>query len=301
MNRYILQEKLGSGGYSSVYRCTDHVGVRYACKVLPIKENKRSRVQQEIEILTLLRDTTKVIKLVEACEDIQSFYIIQEWCKGGDIKDYLGTKDMYGENTVASIVRGTLRGLYHIHKKGIIHMDIKGPNILFADKTDDAEIKLVDFGAAIINNTGKDTIETNGIVGTPWFISPEALGHTVSYKSDIWSVGVLAYQLLSGRMPFNDFKNPHKPSAPAIFRSIFMDEPSFEKQIWKGISDEAKSFIKMCLCKDFKKRPSAEKALQHIWLTQTDCSDRFKGEQLVCTPFRYEDYTLMKAKSILFN
>lgn len=301
MHRYILQEKLGSGGYSTVYKCTDNVGVRYACKVLPMSKNKRNRVQSEIKILKTLANTTRVAKIVDACEDAESFYIIQEWCKGGDIKQYIGNgnKDRYAENTVASIVRGTLRCLYHVHANGIIHRDVKGSNILFADKTEDAEIKLVDFGAALINSGNQNSIvESSDIVGTPWFMSPEALGHMYSYKSDIWSVGVLAYQLLCGNMPFNDRENLSNPSMAALFRSIFTDSVSFTGDSWKDISDEAKNFITKCLNKDPNWRPSAEQALNHQWLTQSDCSDRFRGQSLECMPFHYDDMTFMETKSI---
>jgi calcium-dependent protein kinase len=301
MNKYTLQYKIGDGGYSTVYRCTDHLGIRYACKVLPISENKRFRVQQEIEMLLSLRGSTRVARLIDACEDNQSYYLIQEWCKGGALRDYMTNHDKYGENTVASIVRGVLRGLYHIHDKCIIHRDIKGPNVLFADNTEDAEIRIIDFGAAIYNTKRKnELIEAPDLVGTPWFMSPESLSHRFCDKSDIWSLGVLTYLLLCGKMPFNDRRNPLNPSTNAIFRSILTDSPITTGTNWDDISDEAKHFVNICLQKDYTKRPCAGKALKHPWLTSTDCLDRFTGEQLVCKPFQYEDNTIMKAQSIRY-
>jgi calcium-dependent protein kinase len=296
MNKYILHEKIGTGGYSTVFRCTDNIGIRYACKVLSKTTNKRSCVQQEVDILQKLQYSTKIPRLVEALEDDNSFYIVQEWCKGGQLKEYVAKHDLYGENTVASIARGVLRGVCHIHQSGIIHRDIKAGNILFADKGPDAEVKIVDFGAAINND-----VYVSNMVGTPWFMPPEAMQSIYTPSSDVWSIGVLIYQLLSGNMPFNDKNNKYNPSLQALWYSILMDDPSFKSKSWINISDNAKDFVKMCLNKCHKERPSAVECLQHPWLTSTDCEDRFSGIQLSCTPFKYESGSCMNTRSILCN
>lgn len=282
MQKYVLHEQIGSGGYSSVYKCSDKLGVRYACKVLSMDKNKRHRVQKEIDILEKLVKSTRVARIIDACEDASSFYIIEELCKGGGIKQYLGNYEKYSENTVASIVRGVLRGLYHIHDKGIIHRDIKNHNVLFADTTSDSEIKLVDFGAAIYNPT-TDAIYYDEMIGTPWYMAPETMNHLFAHKSDIWSVGVLTYYLLCGDLPFEDEYRLNRPFA--VFKSILTKEPDFTDKIWNDISIEAIDFIKQCLHKEYADRPCAEKALSHKWLTNTDCSDRFKGSSLICRPF----------------
>lgn len=287
--KYCLQEKLGSGGYSNVYRCVDNIGIRYACKVLKKDSNKRERVRQEVEMLNSLRHSTRVARFIDAREDADNYYIIQEWCKGGMLRDYVKKHDTYAENTVASIIRGVLRGLHHIHGSGIIHRDIKGPNVLFADDTPDAEIRIIDFGAAMYYNCSvNNVVSSNDLVGTPWFMAPEALGHKFGPKSDIWSLGVLTYQLLSGKMPFNDTENPYRPSIIRIFKSIYIDPPMMEGSDWENISAHAKAFIQWCLQKEYVARPTAEEALQHIWLTSTDCADRFTGQPLLASPFDHE-------------
>lgn len=294
MNRYTLLEKLGDGGYGSVYKCRDQIGVRYACKVIPKNTYKRERVQQELEALEKLQRSTRVTRLIDAQEDDQSFYIIQEWCKGGALRDYVkSAPQLYGENTVASIVRGTLRGLCHVHRAELVHRDIKGGNILFADVTPDADIKLADFGASIECDTGPNqVVESQNLVGTPWFVSPEGLSHKFGYKSDIWSLGVLTYQLLCGKMPFNDKEEPHSPKLSAIYRSIFTDDPNMKGRVWDSISPDAKDFVRRCLKKELHERPMAEDALSHPWLTKSDCADRFTGTalELVCTPFEFESF-----------
>lgn len=298
---YRLQEVIGTGGYSKVYKCVDPVGVRYVAKALPKHINQRLRVQREIEILQKLHKVTRVARYVDAFEDDGNFYIIQEWCKGGDLKTYLGDHRNYGENTVASILRGTLRGLYHIHQYGIVHRDIKTSNIMFSDLGEDSEIKLIDFGAAVVTDGNVYDTYNVGIVGTPWFLSPEALCNKVCYASDLWSVGIMAYHMLSGKLPFNDWEHMDKPTMYGVFKSIFNDDVHFKEDVWKEVSDDAKEFIMHCLQKEWKDRPkSAKDALECSWLKRTDCADRFSGTPLEgCIPFDYEKQ--FDARSIILE
>lgn len=295
--QYTLHQKLGDGGYSTVFKCTDSLGIRYACKVLPKDKNKRVRVQQEIHLMKLLKDSPKIVRFVEAGEDDNAFYIVQELCRGGAVKDYISVHgDSYGENAVASIVRGTLRGLVHMHTLGIIHRDIKSGNIMLGDLSDDADVKLGDLGTAVLSDL--DIVEVNDLVGTAFFMAPENLIHRYHVKSDIWSVGVLAYQLLSGTMPFNDKQNPYTPSLNEIWKAILLNEPNTVGRRWDTVGDDAKDFLKLCLCKEYQGRPTAVEGLQHPWLTKTDCMDRFTGTPLTCKPFMFEDIPIMNAQTL---
>lgn len=298
MKHYALHHKLGEGGYASVYKCTDSIGIRYACKILPKNKNKRYRVENEINAMKQMSFSCKVVKFVDAGENDENYYIIQELCRGGTVKDYLTkhTPDKFGENTVASFVRGALRGLHHMHTAGIIHRDIKASNILLDDTSEDANVKLGDMGTALVIDCEPSTPLDN--IGTPWFMAPENLSCEWKPASDIWSVGVFAYQLLSGVMPFNDFNNPYNPRLVAIWRSILLDEPHFNNRKWQDVSPEAQEFVRLCLNKNYRARPSAAECLSHDWLTKTDVHDRFKGKSLECTPFTFENLTLMKAQTI---
>lgn len=295
--RYTLHQKIGDGGYSSIYKCTDSIGIRYVCKQLPKNRNKRSRVTQEIFLMKALVKSPKVVKFVDAGEDDEHYYIVQEWCRGGSVQDYIKAYPDYGENTVASILRGALRGLYHMHEKGFIHCDIKAGNIFLGDTSEDADVKIGDLGTAIVSKL--DTVvEVDDLVGTPWFMAPENLSYRYHTSSDIWSVGVMAYQLLCGKLPFNDKENPMNPSMARIWKGILYEEPTFHGYRWEKVSAEAKDFVQKCLEKEYAKRPSAKDCLQHPWLTQTDCNDRFKGVPLSCQPFKYENEAQMFAQTI---
>ena len=235
-----------------------------------------------------MQKSPKIVKFVDAGEDENAFYIVQEWCRGGSVQEYINTHQSYGENMVASIVRGTLRGLCHMHDKGLIHGDIKSANVFLGDMSEDADVKLGDLGTTLISN--KKLIEVENLVGTPWFMAPENLGHKYHMFSDIWSVGVMTYQLLCGQLPFNDHTNCYSPKLTHVWKSILEDTPKMKGAKWEGISEEAKDFVKMCLRKEYSYRPTARECLFHAWLTKTDCSDRFKGVQLNCKPFVENQY-----------
>ena len=294
--QYTLHQKLADGGYASVYKCTDTIGIRYACKKLPKNKNKRNRITQEIFVMKSLIKSPKIVKFVDAGEDNEHYYIVQEWCRGGSVQDYVKQYPDYGENTVASIVRGTLRGLYHMHERGIIHCDIKAGNVFLGDNSEDADVKIGDMGTAII--TKLKVVEVDDLIGTPWFMAPENLNHKYHTTSDIWSLGVMTYQLLSGKLPFNDKSNPSNPSVSLIWKSILTEEPILTGRRWDSISEDAKDFVRMCLEKDYMKRPSSYECLQHPFLTKTDCNDRFKGIALQCEPFKYENEAQMYAMTI---
>lgn len=301
MKQYILHQKLGEGGYSSVYKCTDNLGIRYACKVLPKGNNKRWKVENEICAMKELSFSSKVVKLVEACENDENYYIIQELCRGGTVKDYMERTSKhdktFSENTVASFLRGVLRGLCHMHSVGVIHRDVKAGNVLVGDTSEDADVKIGDLGTSLILDSDYAIASKRELVGTPWFMAPESLRCQWYFQSDIWSVGVFAYHLLTGEMPFNDKKHPHNPTVAAIWRSILKDTPCYEGEIWEGVSEDAKDFVKTCLIKDYQGRPTARECLLHPWLLKTDCHDRFKGDALACQPFKFESSCLMKAQT----
>jgi serine/threonine protein kinase len=177
-----------------------------------------------------------------------------------------------------------------MHGKGIIHADIKAGNIMLGDTSEDADVKIGDMGTAIITN--KDMIEVDNLVGTAWFMAPENLQYKYHLASDIWSLGVMTYQLLCGRLPFNDHQNPLNPSISRIWHGILLEHPKVTGDVWDNVGSEAKDFVLACLHKDLHKRPTALAALCHPWLTKTDCTDRLKGKALECKPFVYDEHAM---------
>lgn len=279
--RYTLRERVGAGGYSVVHKCTDELGIRYACKVLSKEKNRRDRVLNEVAVMKTLRASPKVVSFVDVSEDRENYYIVQEWCRGGSVTDYLNDRQgsaPLSENTVASIVRGTLRGLCHMHASGVVHRDIKASNVLLTDASNDADVKLGDLGAAVFccKEEEDQEFEVRDLVGTPSFLAPENLRQVYHAKSDVWSMGVMAHHLLTGRLPFQG------RDVAATWRNILADEEVVldGRRCYEELTCEAKAFMRACMTKDVRERPAARALLDHAWLTGTGCDVRFEGPPL---------------------
>jgi calcium-dependent protein kinase len=266
-SKYTLSTKIGQGGYSSVYKCYDKHGVKYACKKLPKIKNDINHFNNEVGIMKYLVDCPNVMKIVESYEDIDHFYIIEEWCENGSLVDYIIKNNISEERVIINIISGIVIALHHIHMRGVIHCDVKADNVFIFDE-DDIIVKLGDFGNSL--NITEEPMEVTGLSGTPHFMAPENLNHIYHRKSDTWSLGILTYHLISNKFPFNDQHNVYNPSIRMLWKSIFQDEPTFTYNNWDGKSDLCKDFISKCLIKEYQNRPSTMECLEHPWLSCRD-------------------------------
>jgi calcium-dependent protein kinase len=281
--QYIIDRSapIATGGTAKLYKCQDTIGIRGVCKIMPKSDATRRKFENEVACLKALSFSPKIVQLYDAVEADTEFALVMEWCRGGAVRDYTYKHgDIYSVNTVASILRGVLRGLVHVHQVGLVHMDVKPGNVLFTDTSENAEVKLADFGSAVWEDARKDV---NVVAGTAWYMSPESLRSVITSKSDVWSVGVMTYQLLTGRMPFDDI-GPDGPRVSHIWRKIMFEEPIWTGPRWESIPNEARDFVHLCLVKEPDARLSAADCLQHAWLTKTGCEDRFTGTALVMPP-----------------
>lgn len=257
--------KIGNGGYSSVFKCKNKYNVELACKILPKSTNKLTDVQNEIDVMKRLSTCPKTVQLIDYGQDQSSFYIIQELCKGGDINNFMGLCKSLPERSVSKIINDVCIGLAYMHDQGIIHRDIKESNILINVPSDsEMTVKIGDFGLSVKSNLGIS--KSNGVKGTAYYMAPENLMRTYYLKSDIWSLGVMTYKLLSGKYPFNDKNNSKQPTKEAIWRSIYNDSVNMNDKEWNVISEEAKDFVKSCLQHNTSQRMNIDQCLQHPWL-----------------------------------
>lgn len=288
-SKYEWGRQLGKGGNGvvRVVECKDS-GEQYACKAIgkvlegDYSDKKKAghvdSIRREVEVLRRLSGSLNIVKLVDVYEDEQNVYVVQELCKGGELWHRIGEAH-YSERTVASFMRAVLRTIAQCHSHHILHRDIKPGNFMLLDHSDRSPLKAIDFGLAMPFDPEDLPRRDLGLEGTPWYMAPEVLSSQVVPASDVWSAGVMAHQLLTGRLPFDDHRNPFAPSISAVWRSVLTDKVDYNMPWWEGLSDEAKDFVHTLLDRDPAKRPSAKEALKHPWL-QGNSSERSVGKQI---------------------
>jgi calcium-dependent protein kinase len=156
----------------------------------------------EINLLKSL-DHPNIMKIYEYFADEQQFYIVSEYCEGGELFDFIQSRGTMNETIIANIFHQIMSALLYCHNHQIIHRDIKPENLLLKQliESDDSDfdIKLIDFGASLQIDSKK---KANQVVGTPYYVAPEVLMGSYDSKCDIWSAGVILYIMLCGYPPF---------------------------------------------------------------------------------------------------
>jgi serine/threonine protein kinase len=170
----------------------------------------------------------------------------------------------YTEVQAARIIQQVLSAVNYMHQRKVIHRDIKFENIMFENKEPNAQVKLIDFGLA----TGYYKRVQTARVGTLYTMSPQVIEGMYTSKADLWSVGVVAYMLISGVKPF------WGPTRKVITRSILKGKYDFDADIWNDRSPQGKAFVSALLQVDPDERLNAKQALRHAWLRrETRLSD----------------------------
>lgn len=255
---------LGEGAFGEVRLCTHReTKEKRAVKVLK-KENMDKQEQatmlNEINTLRSL-DHPNIVKIFEYFEDEKRFYIVTEHIQGGELFDEIIAKGKFNERDAATLMKQLLSCVSYCHEHHIIHRDLKPENVLLEASKEFDQIKVIDFGTAQKFKQGQKLSET---IGTPYYIAPEVLNHQYGKECDVWSLGVMAYIILSGIPPFNG------SSDADIMAAIKKGTFNFNAKVWSTVSQSAKDFITSLLTFDANKRPTALVALQHPWLKQSD-------------------------------
>ena len=205
IGKFALIERLGRGSSGTVYKALDtFTGQEVALKVLDaslfrsdvINEMSRQQFMNEASLAGRLQHP-HIASILEACIDEKSGYIAVEYVPGGDLSRAVMPDELLKVEEVFEIAFKCCGALDYAHRQGIIHRDIKPANLMVAEGT---AIKIVDFGAALLTNTQHTQIQD---VGTPSYMSPEQVrGASLSFSSDMFSLGVVLYGLFTGQRPF---------------------------------------------------------------------------------------------------
>ncbi|KAK4877471.1 hypothetical protein RN001_009977 [Aquatica leii] len=240
---FVFGKVIGEGSFSTVYLAKDiHTNKEFAIKVLEkrhmIREKKMEYVLREKKVLQILSGCPNYfVKLYCTFQDTERLYFVLTYAKNGELLSFLNKKGLWNIECTKYYATELVLALEELKFKEIVHRDLKPENILFDENW---HILLIDFGSAKIVSSNEDKIENedetkkrkNSFVGTAQYVSPELLKNTeTGYASDLWALGCIIYQMVSGLHPF------HAGSEYLIFQKILKLEYEFPENFDKTAKD----------------------------------------------------------------
>ena len=260
---YDIQEQIGKGKFAIVYKGIHKLtGRTVAIKIL----NKKDMTIIDLELVKTEMDVLKIcqhpyiIKLYDIHENEENIYLIMEYCQGSDLFTYIEKRGYkLEEKKACEIIHKLCAAVYYLHSYGIVHRDLKPENIIMTDHTDNADIRLLDFGLSKILGPTEKCSEPFGTIS---YVAPEVLKQKYYGREvDIWSIGIITYLLLCGCLPFDDEK-----SEKEIARQTIEDPVPYYPRLWKKLSEDAKNFVEGCLKKNPLERMNIKDVLEHNWI-----------------------------------
>jgi len=272
---YKKLRNLGSGSYGTVYLAKNNlkenlVAIKVIEKV-PSNIIDDMEIKNEINILKSLSHPN-IVKIYEFFDTAVDYYIVTEYCKKGELFEYINNK--YSERQLAVLFYQVFSGLCYLHEKKILHRDLKLENLMISEIEKDINtgeeyfwMKIIDFGTAKIFERKKKEKE---IIGSSYYIAPEVLKKNYNEKCDTWSVGVILYMTLTGVPPFDGETDED------IIHRIKIGKYSKTNKRFLEHSPEVIDLVNSLLERNIDKRLSAKQALEHQWFK------KFGGRNLFC-------------------
>ncbi len=248
ISHYRILEKLGEGGMGVVYKAEDSKLKRMvALKFLPLyavaSKEEKSRFTHEAQAAARLNHPN-ICTIYEINESDEQPFIAMEFVEGQSLKEKIASGPLKMEEALHIMIQVS-EGLEEAHKKGIVHRDIKSANIMISEN---GKVKITDFGLAKL--AGRTQITKSGTtLGTVAYMSPEqARGESVGFSTDIWSLGVVFYEMLTGQLPF---RGDHDQ---VVLFSILNEEPVPMTESLADVPPELESIVEKCLKKELSER-----------------------------------------------
>jgi len=245
IGRYEISEELGKGAMGVVYKAVDpNIGRPIALKTMRVdvsggdSEDMLKRFQNEARAAGVLNHPN-IVTIYDAGEDQGIFYIAMEYIPGRTLADLLKEVHVVSAEQLVNIGTQICAGLDYAHTKGVIHRDIKPPNIMIAP---DGTVKIMDFGIA---KAGASLTHTGEVLGTPNYMSPEQVkGKDLDGRTDLFSTGVILYEMATGERPFNG------QNVTTIIYKIIHETPAAPRELDVTIHPGLSMIIAKCLAKD---------------------------------------------------
>lgn len=245
LGRYVLRERLGGGGGGAVYSAWDEtlereVAIKVFVPLPGASADMMERFQQEAR-LTARMNHPNIVPIYDVGEEAGVFYIAMRRLSGKTLGDRLTDRGPLPQTEAINTTLPLADALFYAHQRGIVHRDLKPANALFDDEN---RPMLVDFGIAKALDAGNERLTMTGTtIGTPPYMSPEqAAGEEVDHRSDIYSLGILLYQMVTGRPPFQG-------NYPTIMRAHLYDPPPPPRSLRPDIHPDLERIILKALAK----------------------------------------------------
>jgi serine/threonine-protein kinase len=277
LDHYRIESAVADSGMASIYRAIDtndgrQVAIKIPHMALEQDPVRADRFRREEQIGTTL-DHPNVMKIY-ADDHRSGLYMVMEWCEGRLLRQILTQEGKLAPERAIKITLGILRALDYIHNHGVVHRDLKPENIMVDDQDN---IKLIDFGIASIEGAKRLTYTGyTQALGTPDYIAPEQVkGKRGDARSDLYAVGIMLYEMLSGRTPFNG------PSPLAVMNDRLINHPLPPRVAEPSISPQLQEVLYRAIEREPKNRyPSAHAfALDLEHLDQVGVADRAELNQ----------------------
>ena len=275
LDLYEFIEQIGEGSFSSVWRVTHKATSQvYACKILPkaniAEPEDQARFQREINTMAFLRHPC-LVGLHDFFADAKNFYMILDYCAGGELFDYICENDKLDETTAAFVFREIAKAVQFCHAFGVAHRDLKPENVLIDHFP---LVKVSDFGLCGYISEKK---LMGTFCGSPCYCSPECLSRTEydGRKSDIWSLGVILFAMVTGEHPWN------VDNTSVMVRQIM----KAQFRVPSDLSLECQNLIYSMMRVDPNERLSMDDIMKHPWLERAN-EEQISGFVLPTVPTR---------------
>eukprot|EP01059_Diplonema_ambulator_P012547 TRINITY_DN2290_c0_g1_i2.p1 TRINITY_DN2290_c0_g1~~TRINITY_DN2290_c0_g1_i2.p1 ORF type:complete len:358 (+),score=115.81 TRINITY_DN2290_c0_g1_i2:608-1681(+) len=274
---YTIKDKIGEGAFATVHLCTSNTtDEEFAVKLVDKSRAGIGELKDIWHEVNIMKDLNHkgIVYLHGNYEGDENIIIIMNRVNGGTLFHRIIALKHYTEEHAALAIKNLLEALAYLHSEGIAHRDLKPENLLLKNKMEDTEDSLKALTEVVIADFGlASRPPLTSTCGSPCYLAPEVITATFGSqfkkatgpydtRCDVWSLGVVLYVMLSGKLPFAG------TTRTALFNQILNAEVRFPSStVWDTVSTDAKHFISSLLTKDPQNRPTSAEALKHRWIT----------------------------------